>query len=204
MANMHSRFRGQKFDKTQKRFDLGTVLSQVARGEGSITWTIPPAKSNQELCEASIRALLECGGTPENVSERVPGLKLSRCKFRKIILRHEDALQQTYFKIFLPGLSLTWRRGLKCFMPPALREARSMTMAQSIGIDTVELVGVAILPWASRLGVVQDISVLITRSPIETQPVCTLIDSGKLSLEQRMNVARRIIEYAHCCPVVGS
>jgi hypothetical protein len=188
--------RGRKFTKTLERPNLAAVLSRVARGEENIVWAIPPGEADRALCEASIRALIESGGKQEGVSRQVPGLKIARSKFRKMILRHLDETYQTYFKVFLPDLSLTWRRGLKCFMPPALREARAMQMTQGFGIDTVELVGVATLPWASRLGIVQDISVLITRSPIETQPICLLIDKEQLSIEQRFDIARRVLEYA--------
>ncbi len=188
--------RGRKFTKTLERPNLAAVLSRVARGEENIVWAIPPGEADRALCEASIRAVVESGGKPEDVSRQVPGLKIARSKFRKMILRHTDATHQTYFKIFLPGISLTWRRGLKCFMSPALREAQAMQMAQSIGIDTVDLVGVATLPWASRWSIIQDISVLVTRSPIETQPICLLMDKEQLPVEQRLDIARRVLEYA--------
>jgi hypothetical protein len=188
--------RGRKFIKTLERPNLAAVLSRVARGEGNVVWAIPPAEADRALCEASIRTLIASGGKPEDVSRQVPGLKIARSKFRKIILSHLDETHQTYFKVFLPDLSLTWRRGLKCFMPPALREAQAMQMAQGFGVDTVELVGVATLPWASPRSIIQDISVLVTRSPVETQPICSLIKDGQLSIEQRFNLARRVLEYA--------
>jgi hypothetical protein len=188
--------RSGAFDKLKKRPDLGAVLSRVSQGEDNVVWAIPPTDADRPLCEATIRAMLACGGEPEGISEQVQGLIFAICKYRKMILRHTDATHQTYFKIFLPGISLSWRRGLKCFMPPALREARAMQMAQSIGIDTVDLVGVATLPWASRFSVLQDISVLVTRSPQATRPIRSLVRAGRLSLEQRVDAACRVLKYA--------
>jgi hypothetical protein len=188
--------RGRKFTKTLERPNLAAVLSRVARGEENIVWAIQPGEADRALCEASIRALLASGGKPEGVSRQVPGLKIACSKFRKVILRHLDETHQTYFKVFLPDFSLTWRRGLKCFMPTALHEAKAMQMAQGFGIDTVELVGVATLPWASRWSIIQDISVLVTRSPVETQPIRLLMSKYQLSIEKRFNIARRVLQYA--------
>jgi hypothetical protein len=177
--------------------DLATLLARVQK---KICWLRRPAEADMPLCDPVVRAFLNCGGDLERIGRAVPGCSVEKFKYRKLIIRHAGETHQTFFKFLTPDFSWRWRRGLKVFKLPALREAEWLDRFAALGINVVELLGVGASHWVNRATPVQKINYMVTRTPLAVRRITDLLDEGRLSSPQRRLVAgevRRCADLLH-------
>ncbi len=146
------------------------------------------------VCNSVINAFLNSGGDLDTVTQNIPDCRVVKLSYRKLIIRCAENGRQVYFKIFFPDYSIRWKRGLRVFPTPAAREAKWMARVSALGIDCSELLGVGETPWANRASIIQKVSYLITSTPEEIRPVATLMKEGRLTPEQRLMIAGRVLD----------
>jgi hypothetical protein len=185
---------------TGKRARLPDLARLLGRVQKKIRWLRRPAEADMPLCDPVVRAFLNCSGDLERIGETVPGCSAEKFTYRKLILRHEGPTHQTFFKFLTPHFSWRWREGLKVFKLPALREAEWFDCLTELGVNVVELVGVGTSQWINRATPAQNISYIVTRTPLAVRRIIDLLDEGLLSARQRQLAAgevRRCAELLH-------
>ena len=177
----------------RKEIGLPESLSKV---RGEIVWFIRPPDRDLALCRTVIGAMLAGCRAESCKVDKSPSFSVEKVDRNAIILRCCNESRQLYFKVFLPRFSWRWKRGLRAFTPPAVRQSGWFMRLRELDVGVVDLVGVAVLPWRRRLSPVQPISVMVTSSGLKTENILQAATTGKLSPEDRVHIARTILEYA--------
>lgn len=179
-------------NKRKRLPDLPRVLSKVA---DRVVWTVKPANSDLPLCHSVIHAFLDGSGDPGCAATHISPPDLYKLSYRKILLRCHNGSRQFYFKILLPDFSWRWKRGLRVFTTPAVRQAAWFERCRQLGIGVVDLVGAGVLPWRRRFTLIQPISIIVTSSSLTTKNIPETLRTRNISASQRLLIIRAILDY---------
>jgi len=167
----------------------------LSKVRGDVVWFIEPPDRDLSMCRSVISALVARGGEEGHDPDERSTYAVEKADHSAILLRCCDKSRQFYFKVFLPRFSWRWRRGLRVFTPPAVRQSQWFARLHELGVGVVDLVGVAVLPWKRRFSPVQPISMLITSSPRTTDSILHAMSRGILSPTERLFIARTVLDY---------
>jgi serine/threonine protein kinase len=173
------------------------VPQSLSRVSGIISWQIKPPEEDIQIFRAIILDMIRKSGGINAVPDLTPPppYTLEKISHKRALLKYHNETRQYYFKMFLPYFSWKWKRGLRIFSLPTLRQSVWFRHLQELGVGVVDLVGLAILPWKRQTSLLQPISIMITSSLIGTKDVWQIIKNNDLSLKQRTHIAQQILYY---------